>query len=88
MGSSAANYGKPGLKIARNHERRIQETVATPRWRGLRPVKVKDGRRPAPPALQVRFWEGVRPGLGIQEAAARAGCITSWGIGGSGRRAG
>jgi IS30 family transposase len=33
----------------------------------------KNGRPAAPRALQVRFWEGVRSGLGVQEAGAAAG---------------
>jgi len=36
-------------------------------------LKVKDGRPAAPRALQVQFWEGVRSGLGIVEAAGAAG---------------
>jgi IS30 family transposase len=34
---------------------------------------VKNGRPAAPRALQVQFWEGVRSGLGVQEAGAAAG---------------
>jgi transposase, IS30 family len=33
----------------------------------------KNGRPAAPRALQVRFWDGVRSGLGVQEAGAAAG---------------
>jgi transposase, IS30 family len=33
----------------------------------------KNGRPAAPRALQVLFWEGVRSGLGVQEAGAAAG---------------
>jgi transposase, IS30 family len=34
---------------------------------------VKNGRPAAPRALRVQFWEGVRSGLGVQEAGAAAG---------------
>jgi IS30 family transposase len=34
---------------------------------------VKNGRPAAPRALEVLFWEGIRPGLGVQEAGAAAG---------------
>jgi transposase, IS30 family len=34
---------------------------------------VKNGRPAAPRALQVQFWEGIRSGLGVQEAGAAAG---------------
>jgi IS30 family transposase len=34
---------------------------------------VKNGRPAAPRALQVLFWEGIRSGLGVQEAGAAAG---------------
>jgi transposase, IS30 family len=34
---------------------------------------IKNGRPPVPRAVQARFWEGVRSGLGIQEAGAAAG---------------
>jgi transposase, IS30 family len=34
---------------------------------------VKNGRPAAPRALQVQFWEGIRSGLGVQEAGAVAG---------------
>jgi transposase, IS30 family len=34
---------------------------------------VKNGRPAAPRALQVKFWEGVRSGLGVAEAGAAAG---------------
>ena len=34
---------------------------------------MKNGRPAAPRALQVQFWEGVRSGLGVQEAGAAAG---------------
>jgi IS30 family transposase len=36
-------------------------------------VMKKNGRPGAPRAVQVRFWEGVRSGLGVQEAGAAAG---------------
>jgi IS30 family transposase len=34
---------------------------------------VKNGRPAAPRALEVLFWEGIRSGLGVQEAGAAAG---------------
>jgi transposase, IS30 family len=34
---------------------------------------MKSGRPAAPRAVQVQFWEGVRSGLGVQEAGAAAG---------------
>ena len=34
---------------------------------------MKNGRPAAPRALQVQFWEGIRSGLGVQEAGAAAG---------------
>jgi transposase, IS30 family len=34
---------------------------------------MKNGRPAAPRAVQVQFWEGVRSGLGVQEAGAAAG---------------
>jgi IS30 family transposase len=34
---------------------------------------VKNGRPAAPRALQAQFWEGIRSGLGVQEAGAAAG---------------
>jgi DNA-binding CsgD family transcriptional regulator len=34
---------------------------------------VKNGRPAAPRALQVEFWEGIRSGLGIQDAGLAAG---------------
>src|SRR5689334_11066789 len=34
---------------------------------------VKNGRPAAPRALQVQFWDGIRSGLGVQEAGAAAG---------------
>ena len=34
---------------------------------------MKDGRPAAPRALQAQFWEGMRSGLGIQEAGQTAG---------------
>ena len=36
-------------------------------------MKVKDGRPPLPRVARVRFWEGVRAGLPVVEAAAAAG---------------
>src|SRR5260370_31651872 len=34
---------------------------------------MKNGRPAAPRAVQVQFWEGIRSGLGVQEAGAAAG---------------
>jgi len=34
---------------------------------------MKSGRRAVPRAVQVQFWEGIRSGLGVQEAGAAAG---------------
>ena len=34
---------------------------------------MKNGRPAAPRALQVKFWDGIRSGLGVQEAGAAAG---------------
>ena len=34
---------------------------------------MKNGRPAAPRAVQVQFWEGVRSGLGVQEAGLAAG---------------
>jgi len=34
---------------------------------------VKNGRPAAPRALRVKFWDGIRSGLGVQEAGAAAG---------------
>jgi IS30 family transposase len=39
----------------------------------LEVVVAKLGRPPVPEALRVRFWDGVRSGLGLREAAAAAG---------------
>jgi IS30 family transposase len=51
--------------------RRIQSVVATVPL--LEVVVAKLGRPRAPGAVRARFWDGVRSGLGLREAAAAAG---------------
>jgi transposase, IS30 family len=51
--------------------RRFQPVVATPQDGGV--VVVKNGRPGVPRSVQASFWDGVRAGLGVGEAAVAAG---------------
>jgi IS30 family transposase len=61
--------------------RRIQSVVATVVWCDhRRVVVVKNGRPGLPREVRVRFWDGIRAGLGTREAAAAAGISRSLGV--------